>query len=235
MVLAWGTESYPSCSHSSHKTHGTQDCQEQWEGIPPQVLGITLRCTTMHHGWEYTSKTWARAKEWPEAFSILRGSLSTRNAQLLQRIEPGIWAHGDKKVRRRKYHWDSGRELEPCTPEPRRLCPVSGLLTRPRTSQLASPPERASQQRQTQPNIPYSATGNVFCSMVVLLRPMTECCKNNNNNYDDTIVARAYWTLKMCQFCANNFKCVFSVESHDKLTKHYVISQTANLRIREVR
>lgn len=72
------------------------------------------------------------------------------------------------------HHWDSDRKLEPCTPEPRRLCLLSRLLKR-----LASPPERTSQQRQAQPSLGLSAGGNVFCSIVGLLRPRIEYCKKS--------------------------------------------------------
>lgn len=51
IVPARGIESHPSCSHSSHKTHCAQGGQEQWEGALPQVVGIALPCTPIHHGW----------------------------------------------------------------------------------------------------------------------------------------------------------------------------------------
>lgn len=112
--------------------------------------------------------------------------LRMRNAQSPQSIGSGIRANRDKKARGRRHHWDPGRELGPCTPGPRRLCPVSGLLSRPRIAQRAFPlkcRERTSQQRQIQPSWAYSTGGNVFCSMVGLLRPGTECYKNNDNYY----------------------------------------------------
>lgn len=93
---------------------------------------VSLCVALPHHSW-CTGARESIMSKWELLQRVARGLLSptgplhVRNAQFLQSIGSGIGANGDKKARGRQHHWDSGRKLGPCTPEPRRLCPVPGL------------------------------------------------------------------------------------------------------------